>query len=154
MRTIASIVIAAACGLALAQAPVYRSTMPDGKKVISDRPMPGAVKVEEIKVREGNTAPGSPVPSSDGAAPKEADANAQRRARAAKRVAEAQRLYDEALEKQAKGRDEGPGDRIGTAKGGARISDEYYKRQDALAAEVEAARKRLEEARNAARDAR
>jgi len=151
MRTFSSILLAAACGLAFAQAPVYRSTMPDGKKVISDRPMPGALKVEEIKVREGNSAPGSPVPRE---AEAKHDPNEERRLKARQNVEDAQRAYDEALAKQAKGKDEGPGDRIGTAKGGARISDDYYKRQEALAAEVEAARKRLEAAQQASRQLR
>jgi hypothetical protein len=150
MRTLACIVLAASCALAFAQAPVYRSTMPDGKRVISDRPMPGAVKVEEIKVSPGNTAPGSPVPQAD----KAQSVEGQRRANVKENLADAQRALDEALEKQAKGKEEGAGDRIGTAKGGARISDEYYKRQETLAAEVEAARKRLEEARRAAQAAR
>ncbi|MGE0876349.1 MAG: hypothetical protein AB7O31_16935, partial [Burkholderiales bacterium] len=134
-------------------------TMKDGKKVISDRPMPGAVKVEELKLRQGNYAPGAPAPaqaqpSSDTPEPKQVDANAQRSAKAKKELAEAQRAYDEALAKQEKGKEEGPGDRIGTVKGGARLSEAYYKRQEALEAEVEAARSRLGAAREMAQDNR
>lgn len=150
MRTFASIVLAASCALAFAQAPVYRSTMPDGKRVISDRPMPGAVKVEEIRVSSGNTAPGSPVPPAE----KARSSEEQRRAQAKDNLDSAQRAYDEALAKQAKGKEEVGGDRVGTYKGGARISDEYYKRQEALAAEVETARNNLEAARKAAQAAR
>lgn len=158
MRVLAIAVLSAACALAQAQAPMYRSTMKDGKRVISDRPMPGAVKVEELKLRQGNYAPGAPVPAqgqgSDAPDPKEPDANAQRRARAQKELAEAQRAYDAALAKQEKGKEEGPGDRIGTVKGGARLSEAYYKRQEALEAEVEAARSRLGAAREMAQDNR
>ncbi len=153
MRTLACIALAASCALAFAQAPVYRSTMPDGKRVISDRPIPGAVKVEEIKVSPGNTAPGSPVPPVSPAEKARSPAD-QRRALAKDNLDSAQRAYEEALAKQAKGQEEVGGDRVGTYKGGARISDEYYKRQEALAAEVEAARNNLEAARKAAQAAR
>ncbi len=158
-RLLVAAVLSVACAIAQAQAPMYRSTMKDGKKVISDRPMPGAVKVEELRLRQGNYAPGAPVPQSaptgsDTPEPKAQDANAQRRAKAQKELAEAQRAYDEALARQEKGKAEGPGDRIGTAKGGARISDAYYKRQEALEAEVDAARDRLSAAKEAAQDNR
>ena len=60
--------LSVASGLAAAQA-MYRSTMPDGKVVISDQPVKGATKVEEVKTRAGNYAPGNPVkPGAAGAA--------------------------------------------------------------------------------------
>jgi len=150
MRTLTGFVIALACGVAVAQAPMYRSTMPDGKKVVSDRPMPGATKVEEIKMGPGNYAPGSPVkgdvsaPASRQGALVAAEAELQR----------AQKDYDGAVAKAEAGRVEREGDRIGTAKGGARLSEAYEKRQEMLKAEVDAARAQLDAARRKFNEAR
>lgn len=150
MRCAAAALAALFCASAMAQQPMYRSTMPDGKKVIADRPMPGAVKVEEMKLSPGNYAPGAPPPRPE-VEPARKGVEADRRAAVKEELEKAQKAYDEALERQVKGKEEGPGDRIGIAKGGARISDAYYKRQEELAAQVEAARTRLEQAREAAK---
>lgn len=181
MRLLLALALVSACGLAAAQAPMYRSTMPDGKKVISERPMPDAVKVEEIKVSPGNYAPGSPPPKSASPAPKSgspaakpgspgakpappgakaADPDAARKARAAElaaaeqELASAQAEYNAAVANAAKGREEVPGDRQGTAKGGARFSEDYEKRQTELQAAVAAAEARLSNARRRYNDAR
>ena len=161
MQVLLAALVAAIFGLAIAQAPLYRSTMPDGKKIISERPMPGAVKVEELKVSPGNYAPGSPAPR---AAPvdakKSATPAAAKGGRAAQRAAAEEELrtaqagYDAALANSAKGREETPGDRQGTAKGGARFSDEYEKRQAQLQAELAAAEARLQAARKQFNDLR
>ncbi len=150
MRTLTGFLLALACGVAIAQAPMYRSTMPDGKKVVSDRPMPGASKVEEIKSGSGNYAPGNPVKG-------DASAPASRQGALAAAEAElqkAQKDYDAALARADAGRHEQEGDWIGTAKGGARLSEAYEKRQAALKAEVDAARGRLDAARRKFSDAR
>jgi len=145
-----AIMVSAAAGVAFAQAPVYRSTMPDGKKVLSDRPMPGAIKVEEIKVSPGNTAPGNPVTKST---PKPGDRPATLdEAQAGLR--KAQQEYDAAVAAAEKGREEIPGDRQGTASGGARFTDAYNDRQARLKQEVEAAKGRLDEAQRKANNAR
>ena len=144
-------VLLASASLAAGAQPMYRSTMPDGKVVISDQPVKGAAKVEEVKTRPGNYAPGSPVPP--GAAPAPAD-RAGAAAAAESELKAAQSAYDAAVARAEKGREEREGDRIGTAKGGARLSEAYEKRQQDLKAEVEAARQRLDAARRKAMDAR
>ena len=149
--TFAFVLLAAASGLAAAQAPMYRSTMPDGKVVISDSPVKGAAKVEEVKSRAGNYAPGNPVPP--GAAGKAPDRSAALAAAEAE-LKSAQAAYDAAVARAEKGREEREGDRIGTYKGGARLSDAYEKRQEALKAEVDAARQQLDAARRKLNDAR
>ena len=149
MRNLTGLVLALACGFAFAQAPMYRSTMPDGKTVVSDRPMPGARKVEEIKTGPGNYAPGNPV--KDGTATSD---RAGALAAAEAELKKAQKDYDAALAKADSGRTEREGDRIGTAKGGARLSEAYEKRQAALKAEVDAARESLDVARRKFSDAR
>lgn len=145
-----AVLLSAASGLAAAQA-MYRSTMPDGKVVISDQPVKGAAKVEEVKSRAGNYAPGNPVPP--GAAGKASDRSAALAA-AESELKAAQAAYDAAVARAQKGREEVDGDRIGTAKGGARLSDAYEKRQAALKAEVDAAQKQLDAARRKLNDAR
>lgn len=154
-RALAILVLAGVPAVAAAQTPLYRSTMPDGKVVVSDRPMPGAAKVEEMKTRAGNYAPGDPVKGGEpgkGGSPGSGRSAALAAAEAELKAA--QGAYDAALAAQAKGREEKDGDRIGTAKGGARLSDAYEKRQDALSAEVDAARQRLDAARRRFNDVR
>jgi hypothetical protein len=166
MRPLIAFLLVAWSGAVLAQAPMYRSTMPDGKTVVSDRPMPGAAKVEEMKTSQGNYAPGSPVakpatpsgPAPKSAAPVPAPPKpATRSAKAAEAEAElraAQANYDAAVARAEKGRVETEGDRQGTAKGGARLTEDYEKRQQGLKAAVDAAQERLDAARrkyNAAR---
>ena len=145
-----AVLLSVASGLAAAQV-MYRSTMPDGKVVISDSPVKGAAKVEEVKSRAGNYAPGNPVPP--GAAGKASDRSAALAA-AESELKAAQAAYDAAVARAQKGREEVEGDRIGTAKGGARLSDAYEKRQEALKAEVDAAQKQLDAARRKLNDAR
>lgn len=145
MKPLLALLLAGCCASVLAQAPMYRFTMPDGKKVISDRPVPGAAKVEEITPPKGNYAPGSPSSASPGSAPGGDRSGA--RASAEARVRSAQQAYDNAVAAAAKGKEEVEGDRIGTAKGGARLSEAYDKRQQALQAQVELAAKQLDEAR-------
>jgi hypothetical protein len=150
MRPFLVILFVSACGLAIAQAPVYRSTMPDGKKIISERPMPGAVKVEELKVSPSNVAPGNPVPKSTATG---VDRSATLDAARAE-LRKAQDEYDAAVAKAAKGVEELPGDRQGTAKGGSRYTDDFEKRQASLKAGVDAAQARLNAARTKVNDAR
>lgn len=145
-----AVLLSVASGLAAAQV-MYRSTMPDGKVVISDSPVKGAAKVEEVKSRAGNYAPGNPVPP--GAAGKASD-RAAAFAAAESELKAAQAAYDAAVARAQKGREEVEGDRVGTAKGGARLSDAYEKRQAALKAEVDAAQKQLDAARRKLNDAR
>ncbi len=145
-----AVLLSVASGLAAAQV-MYRSTMPDGKVVISDSPVKGAAKVEEVKSRAGNYAPGNPVPP--GAAGKASDRSAALAA-AESEFKAAQAAYDAAVARAQKGREEVEGDRVGTAKGGARLSDAYEKRQAALKAEVDAAQKQLDAARRKLNDAR
>lgn len=163
MRTLPGLIAIAMLGALavpppLAQAQViYRSTMKDGKKVISERPMPGAVKVEELKVSPGNYAPGA-QPNESGApgtGPRTAGGSGPSALAAADRdLRNAQKDYDAALDRAAKGKEEKEGDRQGTAGGGARLTDAYNQRQASLQAEVDAAKARLDAARKKFNDAR
>jgi hypothetical protein len=132
---------------------IYRSTMPDGRTVLSDRPTPGAKKVEEMYVpRSAPSAPPSPAakpapptsaaggakpPGQDPGAALDAAIRDLRAAEQALRAAEAARAAaEEPLENE----------RQGMAGGGSRLNDAYFNRQKANADALEEARKRVDDA--------
>lgn len=128
---------------------MYRSTMPDGRTILSDRPMPGARKVEEIKIPPGNVAPGpapaakdKPKPKPKPPAPSRTDALSAAEAE----LRQAQMAHDAARDAAEKGKEPREGERLGTAGGASRLSDEYWARQKALADAVAAAQKRVDAA--------
>lgn len=132
---------------------IYRSTMPDGRTVLSDRPTPGARRVEELYVRPSPPSGGAPAQS---AQPSQAVGGAQapvqnrdaeldaalaelRGAEAALRAAEAARdAGQEPLENE----------RQGIAGGGSRLNETYFGRQKALADAVDLARRGVDAAQS------
>jgi hypothetical protein len=140
--------------LALAPAafgqPIYRSTMPDGRTVLSDRPTPGAKKVEEVHVPKSPPPPAAkpaagtsttgkakPAGQEPGAA-LDAAIGDLRAAESALRAAEGARAASEEPRED---------ERQGMAGGGSRLNETYFARQKANAEAVEQARKRVDEAR-------
>jgi hypothetical protein len=125
---------------------LYKSTMPDGKVIYADKPAPGAVKVEKSKPDTSKkgiaTATGA-----DAAALKKMEAD-----RAAGNVMyDRTRSLEASLRKLEEMRDASkeplPGERIGTAGGASRLTDEYWERQKKLDAAVERAKQELDKAR-------
>ena len=127
---------------------IYRSTMPDGRTVLSDRPTPGAKRVEEIYVRPSTPAapPASATtPAIGGANPPAQNRDAEldaaiadlRNADGSLRAAEAARDA---------GQEPGENERQGMAGGGSRLNESYFDRQKALANAVDVAQKRVEAA--------
>jgi len=138
-------------------AQVYRSVLPDGRVVYSDRPPPNAAKTDEVDL------PSPPTPeqrqeaaaveaaieqasqTSEGAGREAAAEAADAEVRAAeKELAAARKRLDE-------GRVEREGDRIGKVGGGARLSDAYWQRIGSLERDVKNAEERLKAARQAKR---
>jgi Domain of unknown function (DUF4124) len=120
---------------------------PDGKTVYSDRPIPGARLVDQI-------APPPPVdPNAAAAAQARARENAERASASSAKRAEsansAQKQEDagaalaRAKEQLEKGKEPLPGERIGTAGGGSRLTDAYWARQRANEQAVKSAEARL-----------
>jgi hypothetical protein len=165
------------CGLLAATAALgqtfYKSTMPDGKIILGDKPAPGAAKVEEMRVTPGNIAPSNP----SGAAPpiRRGDESSERRAPMAAppgaprpvvatpggagaaqgadpdaRLREAQDRFDAASAAADRGREPLEGERTGTASGMSRLNDVYWARQKQLDDSVSAAQQELDAARAAA----
>ena len=144
MKRLLPLLLLAAVATAAGQT-MYRSTMPDGRVVLGDRPMPGARKVEEIKVPAGNVSPSlapadkdKPKPKPPGGSRSEALAAADAELRTERQS------YDAAREAASQGKEPLEGERLGTAgKGGSRLSDGYWARQKALADAVSEAEARV-----------
>jgi hypothetical protein len=129
---------------------IYKSTMPDGRVIYGGEPAPGAKRVETIKPKTEATGV-RPV------GPKDEKALQQRETQRAKQttredeIQQAEQALRDAEAAQATGKEPLPGERQGTAGGASRLSDGYWDRQNALAAAVADARKRLNEVRSSAR---
>ena len=140
---------------ALAQQPVYKSTMPDGSIVYGEKPTPGAAKVETIETPPAKTGISTALTPEEKA---RAEALAKQRAQAAAvdaaredRLAQARKAVADAEAAIAKGKEPLPGERIGLAGGGSRLTEAYFARQKNLEEALAKARKNLAEAQRTAR---
>jgi hypothetical protein len=158
------ITLALAAATALAQQPIFRSVMPDGRIIYGDKPAPGAKEAEQVRLPPSNIARpaqrseagASPTqPSGTGASPRQQALEA-----ADAKVQEAQRALDAAKAALEAGREPQEGEREGTtikkgrSTGSTRASDTYMQRIEVLENAVAAAQKNLDDAlaqRNAAR---
>ena len=127
---------------------LYKSTMPDGRVVYSDKPAPGAVKSEEQKP---DTSKQGVVPPSarEKATVQGLEKDRLKRDARADRIAAAEKALRDAEAAQAAGKEPTAGDRQGTASGAQRLTDDYWVRQKRLETAVEQARANLEKVRTA-----
>jgi len=148
------LVLLAFSPVAFGQTTIYRSTMPDGRTVLGDRPTPGATKTEEIYVPKSQPPAPPPAAARAAGAAKANDAAAKspavdRTAKLGAAIAELRRA-EEALRAAEAARVAGQaptdGERLGTAGGASRLSDDYFKRQTSLDDAVDAAEKRVTDA--------
>ena len=126
---------------------LYKSTLPDGRVVYGDKPDPAAVKSEPIKP---DTSKIGVVPPT---ARETATLNELERARIQREAGDSRtRTAEEAVQKAEAAREAGkeplPGERLGTASGASRLTDDYWKRQKKLEEAVESARREAEQARS------
>ena len=151
--TLIAVALSAGIGGTVQAQALQKYITPDGKTIYSDKPVPGAKLVGEVK-------PPPPVePAARAAAEKAArqdaqdvkavddrlkgeDAQRARIAAAEADLAKAQRALKEGVEPL-------PGERIGTAGGASRLNDKYRERQKANQDAVAKAQKALEDARAA-----
>ncbi len=150
IRSVSIAVIAlafAAAALPAAGQTMQKYVTPDGKTVYSDRPIPGARLVDQI-------APPPPVdPQAAAAAQARAKEEAQKANASATKRAEggtttqtqedAAAALARAKEQLEKGKEPLPGERLGTASGGSRLTDAYWARQRANEQAVKNAEARL-----------
>ena len=129
---------------------MYKSTMPDGKVIYGEKPVPGAQRVETVTPpppKSGITVvtPADKAQVDQRIRQRSAVEDAKRR-----QLDDAQRQLQQAEAALEAGKEPLPGERLGTAGGGSRLTDEYWARQKKLEQAVEAARKRLDQAQQAA----
>jgi hypothetical protein len=120
--------------------------MPDGSVVYGDKPAPDAVKVDETRpdIKKGGI--GGTTPREQEAL-KELEKGRLQREGGQDKVTAAEQALRNAEAARAAGKEPLASERIGTAGGASRITDAYYERQKRLDADVERARRELDEAR-------
>jgi hypothetical protein len=156
IKGIVALAFALAPVLAVADT-VYKYQRPDGKVVYSDVPLRGAKLIGRFEL--------VPLPPRGGARGDAAPGSADVSRRTERRISAldaadadikaAEQALKDAEERQQAGVEPLPGDRLGKVGGRSRLTPDYFERQRALAAEVDAARARLDEAyrqRNQLRD--
>ncbi|MEO7726881.1 MAG: DUF4124 domain-containing protein [Burkholderiales bacterium] len=129
---------------------MFRSVMPDGKIVYSDKPAPGAKESKQVNLKPLNiVAPvaGTPAPGDVPPLPGNSNANNAEIASARQNLEAAQKALDA-------GREQRDGDRVGIARpggaGGSRPSDEYLQRVKSLEDAVTTAQTQLDAAQRSA----
>jgi hypothetical protein len=137
---------------------LYKSTMPDGKVIYGDAPMPGATKVDK-------TRPDTSKKGITAATPKETEALRRLESERASSAAAANsqqatptytaagleaKLRELELARE-KAKEPLPGERIGTAGGASRLTDAYWERQKRLDQSLDSLRKDIDSARSGAR---
>lgn len=135
---------------AAAQA-VYKSTMPDGRVIYGPQPQPGAKKVDKVGAPPSSTGATAITPGEREAAAKNAKARTDAQAGGGNEVAAARDALKAAEAARAAGQEPLPGERIGTAGGASRLTEDYFDRQKKLEADVQAAKRRLDEAQGKTR---
>jgi hypothetical protein len=140
------LIVIALLPLSAAAQTFYKSTMPDGRVIYGDKPAPGAAKVEETKpdISKGGIG---------GSTQREAEALKELEQARLKReggdglVRAAEQALRNAEAARAAGKEPLPGERVGTAGGASRLTEDYYDRQRKLNEAVDKARRELEQAR-------
>ena len=148
ISSLACVMLAIASG-AFAQT-VYKSTMPDGKVMYSEKPAPGATRVDTIAPPPAKTGVTGLTPEEKARAEREARQRASNAATAAeseKGVQDTRRALQQAEAARDAGKEPLPTERAGIAGGGSRLNEAYFARQKALEDAVTAARKRAAETR-------
>ena len=149
--TLVAVVAALAVSLPAAAQPVYKSTMPDGRVIYGPQPQPGAKKVDTVNKAPASTGASAITPGEKAAAEKSAKARADAQAGGPSEVTAARDALKAAEAARVSGQEPLPGERVGTAAGASRLTDDYFTRQKKLDADVETAKRRLDEAQAKAR---
>jgi len=147
IKGIVAVLLAASPVLAAAET-VFKYQRPDGTLVYSDSRVKNAKLIARLDLP-----PAPPAADlADGDSPRRpaSKADEERRAlaldEAYSQIEGAEQALKKAEERQQRGVEPLPGERLGNAGGHSRLSPEYFARQRAIAAEVDAARADLDEA--------
>lgn len=129
---------------------------PDGKIIYSDVPVPGAREVGEVTAPQKLDPQGRDLQrrgSAGGNAPRDAERAKEAEERAnenrvqEERIRNAEAQFEVARDTLANAKEPLPGERIGTAGGNSRLTDAYFKRQEANQRAVAQAQEQLDAAR-------
>jgi hypothetical protein len=154
IKGIVVLVLASATGLAAAET-IYKYERADGRTVYSDSHVKGARLVERLDF------PAVPPPrvaargEPRGGLSELAETRSEALDAADARIKDAALALKAAEERQQRGVEPLPGERLGKVGGGSRLSPSYFSRQEDDSADVDAARANLDEAyrlRNAVRE--
>ena len=126
---------------------LYKSTMPDGRIIYSDKPDPDAVKVEETRPDISKRGIGGTTPREQETL-KELETARLKREGGGEVVRAAEKALKDAEAARAAGKEPLPGERVGTAGGASRLGEGYFDRQRKLEEDVEKARRALDAVRS------
>lgn len=129
---------------------IYKSTMPDGHVIYGTEPAQGAKRVETMKPPAESTGV-QPVAPQDAKKLEQTGRQREQREAREEQIQQAEKALRDAEAAQAAGKEPLPGERLGTAGGGSRLTEEYWERQKTLEAAVAEARKQLDELRDKTR---
>ena len=136
-------------GYVAAQA-IYKSTMPDGHVIYGNAPAPGAVKVEPMTPRTGDTGARASVPEQEETL-RQRQSEREKQDAKQDRIVELERALKDAEAAQVAGREPIEGERSATVSGASKLNDAYWKRQQQLEEAVAEARTKLAQARGESR---
>ena len=125
---------------------LYKSVDSDGRVTYSDKPPAGAAKTEKKKLdtsKLGVTAPTQGEKSTL----QQLEGSRKTRESAQNRLRQHEIALHDAEVARDMGKEPQPSERLGTAGGNQRLTDEYFARQKRLEANVERARRDLDKAR-------
>ena len=145
MKTLAIVIGALLAGATgVAAQTLYKSTMPAGTVVYSEKPVPGAAKIDTVEPPPAKSGI-SAATAQEKARAAEATAKASAAAQQSPALAEARNALQKAEAARNNGKEPLPGERLGTAGGASRLSDAYFERQKSLEGAGEAARKKVQD---------
>lgn len=133
---------------------IYKSVMPDGRVMYGQQPQPGASTVKKSTVDVSNTG----VKAASKAEIESINRRAKERSQVLDKTLKSVQTAEAGLRIAEVDRESGieplPGERLGIVGRGTRLSEAYWRRQQILEENVEAARQNLKNARQGYNDAR
>ena len=145
--TLAGILVVGLLAQSAAAQTLYKSISPDGRVTYSDKPPADAVKTEK-KQLDTTKLGVTPPTQGEKSTLQQLESGRQVREFDQNRIRNLEIALHDAETALSIGKEPQPNERLGTAGGGQRLTDGYWARQKTLEANVELARRNLENARS------
>jgi cytoskeletal protein RodZ len=142
MKPILIVALLVAASTGAAAQTLYKSTMPDGRIVYSEKPVPGAKRVDTVEPPPAQTGTTTITPQEKARVQQPANGAAPQQSTA---LDDARRQLKQAEAARESGQEPLPGERVGTAGGVSRLTEAYHARQKGLELAAQAARQRVQE---------